>query len=131
MAENDLELLFGIRNDFAVFVDELLNRSAKTALTLLIFVGLPDATIANFRTASNFRQLCNATKYWGIPLLKLFNECSNRLIDEIYGKTPLPEVDILVVNGLNAPWDDPTLIRCPATKPALLRNGDEAIHPGP
>jgi hypothetical protein len=62
-------------------------------------------------------------------LLKLFNECSNRLVNEISGKTPLQEVDILVVNGLDAPRDDPTLVRCPATKSALLRNGDETIQP--
>lgn len=62
-------------------------------------------------------------------LLKLLNECSNRLANEISGKTPLPEVDILVVNGLDALRDDPTPVRCPATKPALLRNVDESIHP--
>jgi hypothetical protein len=37
--------------------------------------------------------------------------------------------DILVVNGLDALRDDPTPVRCPATKPALLGNVDESIHP--
>jgi len=51
VAENELEILLIIRfwNGSVVFVDELLNQSAKTAMTLLMFVGLPGESIDNFR----------------------------------------------------------------------------------
>ena len=58
-----------------MFVDNQLKRSAKTAMTLLMFVGLSDASIDNFRTGSNFRRLCNTTWVF-VPLeasLKLFD----------------------------------------------------------
>ncbi|SDE02226.1 Serine protease, subtilisin family [Natrinema hispanicum] len=45
-----------------MFVDELFKQSAKTAITLLMFVGLPDASIDSFRTGSNFIRLCNTTE---------------------------------------------------------------------
>ncbi|TMT81381.1 hypothetical protein E2L06_15385 [Haloterrigena sp. H1] len=47
MAENELETLLTFRfwNAPVVFVDELFKRSAKTGLTLLMFVGLPDVSV--------------------------------------------------------------------------------------
>jgi hypothetical protein len=62
--------------------------------------------------------------------LEFFNEGSDRLVDEIAVETTLPEVDVFVIDRLDAPRDDPTLIRHPTTKPTLSRDVDEAVHPG-
>ena len=60
MAENELEIPLILRfwNCSVEFVDEQLKQSAKTATTLLIFVGLSDASIDNFRRLCTRPTLC-------------------------------------------------------------------------
>lgn len=72
VGENKLGVLLALRfwNDFVVFAGKLLEQSVKTVITLLIFVGLPDARVDNSITGSNFRRLCNATKVFCDTLLR-------------------------------------------------------------
>ena len=62
--------------------------------------------------------------------MSFFDERGNRLVDGVAVKTPLPEVDVFVVDRVDSPRNSPTHIRNPTTKPALTRNVGRAVHPG-
>lgn len=62
-------------------------------------------------------------------LLQFSDERSDRVVHEPRFETALPEVDILVVERLDAPRDDSTVVRGPTTNPGVLWNLDESVQP--
>ena len=62
-------------------------------------------------------------------LPKFVDESSSCGIDEIVCETALPEIDVLVVDRLDAPRYDPTFGWRPATKPTLLGDLHESVDP--
>ena len=48
-------------------------------------------------------------------LREFVDEGGNRIVDQFTGETALPEVDVLAVDRLDTPGDDPALVRHPAS----------------
>ena len=107
--------------------------AARLAFARLAVLLLDCFALYNTTTDSQcIRSAVSSARYGSltVPLPEFIDQRCNRLVDDGVGEAPLPETDILVVDRLDAPGNDPTLFGGPAAKPTLLGDVDEAIQPG-